>query len=804
MKTIVFSVLFALGASSSAHAVNFLEDARGAWQSYQNGMVRASSAHQPQDTWGEAANPVPSRAPVAKPAAKSKSIVPDASNVWGEYEGQQAASPQQYVPRPAAEPVARPAVPRVAATPSRSVVPVRVRAAAQNTQYAADPLAEDEAYVVPPARKALPQPATFNIASVGMIDYDKGCANPVRMLEGARVLAMRGMEQRAYDAYHTLFSTCGPKDLLNVYNEARSNLSPQKMAMLMDEPVMAAPKLMAVTSFSVLQNLYTANEEGAYEEAYRIVKENQGLILRVNDAGAPLVAGWLEQRNKNYADAEQYFRRAVTISKDPKISNSAVEGLVLAALAQGKVDRAAQLVANKKYVINSAIKGEIALAQARVALDSGKGEAALAYIEDAIKLGVKLDNSVLATQAWALRAAGRGAEARAIFERLYKKDPQNSEYQQGYVESLSDSKDLTTLKGIQSSLKGEAQARAQTVIASAYQAQGRRGMAVETTGIPDEALTSRGTVLVGSRNKSGDVGEEKLTHNYMGVGAKAYLTSTVALDATVGSNKFSNGVSSVTAKEAEIGLTVEGDDGTLRMTAGQIQSTKKSPGVAYGSVAVKTFEDDGGYFEGMVGRKPVQDSVKSVQHGIAKTFIGANGKVVVEPNTNLAYAVELGSAGGKNVKGNAYYEANASYNWELQKKGWSWLSVGPEVAIKGYSEDNNRFDAKHGGYYSPLSQYDFGVKANALSQEGGKMLLKGTVRGGVSNKSLYDSSMSGMYLEGSVGAGWLLNPYLAVGAGLGVKSSTGYSDTSAWLWATIPFEKRKGLYAEDLQWGFNK
>ena len=789
MKAIVLTVMMLFGMSMPAQAFDFLGDARSAWQGYQTGQVKPTPKKAPDDTWGEAAP-----APVA-PKPVSKSIVPMAADSWGSGAVEQPTMPRvqnvvEAVPAwraPKPEPI-RKANPPVATAVKPTKRVVRAEPA---------PVVAQEDIYMP--RGAVP---SFARASLDAYSY-QGCANPARTMEGARMLAMKGLEDKVYDAYLSLMSTCEPQALIQVYMEAKANLSPDKLQALLNEPVMASPKLLPVVSYATLQSLYDLNEAGEYEKATVLVRENSSLVLRVSEAGAPLVAGWLEQRNKQYTAAEQYFKRAIVIAKEPQIANSAMEGLVLASLAQGNVDKAVQLAANKKFRVSVPIQGEIALAQSRVLLAEGQGVQALEYLDKALKSGVKLDNSVLATQAWALRAAGRKPEAKAIFERLYNREPNNVEYQQGFVESLSDNREISTLRSIQASLKGDAQSRAQEVIAQSYQAQGRRGMAAEATGIPDEALSSHAALLVGGRNKSGDVGEEKLSHSYVGATAKAQLSPTTVLESTVGSHQFNNGRTTVAVKDANIGITMDDENNTYRMMVGQMQSSKKNPGVAYGEASIKMY-DDNATQQIAIGRKPVLDSVKSVQEGVAKNYVAANGKYDFGDNTNITYAGEIGVAKGKKTVSTGYYEASAGYNWDLPKKGWSWISVGPEVAMKGYADDNNQFDAIHGGYYSPLSQYDFGVKANALSQEGGTRLIKGTVRAGLSSKTLKDTSVSGMYVEGDVAVGWLVNPYLAVGAGLGVKSSSGYSDTTGWLWATVPFEKRKGLYAEDLKWGFTK
>lgn len=795
-STLLVTLFAMAGISAPAMATDFLSDARSAWQTYENGAVKPAKQRQVDDSWGEPVQKAPSRVPAPVAAPKSSD--------WNS-----GVAPSRRV-----EPVVESVPARRVAAPSPVRAAPRVAAAPRAVVDESDNWFDDDAPVAaaPAMRPDYAQPR--RAASVPQMQIERpvtGCSNPNRALEGLQILVQRGQEQRAYDGYLNLFASCSGQDLMNIYEQARTQLSPAAFATLMEEPVMASPKLAKVVYYANVQEMYALNDANQIEGALNIVRSIQNTLLASKDADALVVAGWLEQRAKNYEQSEAYFKRALTVDKVGKPAQSAFEGILLSYLAQGKVDQATALVGKVKFPVSKGIQAELALAQARVALSKENGQEALDALAKAEKLGLRLDNSVMATQAWALRLVGRSEESKAIFSRLYKKDKTNTEYQQGYVETLVDTKDVTGLEEIRQTVTGPARDRAASVLGDVYKRQGRRGKAAEITGQPDEALTSRVNVYAGSRNKSGDVGEEQLTHTYQGAASVVQVTNNLQITSEVVAHSLNDGVRTVTGKQGTVGVVYEGDDATVKVNVGKVNLdkpqgvAKANSGSAIGSLGVKVY-NDGGFNEATAFRKPVMDSTRSFagtanQGPVSKTGILLNGKQTMEdPNTNVTYSVEAGSATGRNVKSNSYYEANVGYNFESQRKGWSWLSWGPELGMKSYSEDQNQFTNGMGGYFSPLTQTDIGVKGNFLSEEGKKYLVKGTARAGYTNKSLHDSSASGMYMEGEVSAGMLLMPYLAVGAGLGVKSSTGYSDNSVWLWASVPFEKRKGLYSEDLTW----
>lgn len=797
--------MFALaGITSPVLASDFLSDARSAWQSYESGAVKPAKQRQVDDSWGE---------PEAKSAVKPQSaaVAPVRSSEWNTG----AAPTRRSAPTLSQD--AAPVVKRPVVAPSQASAG-RVQPRTQPVQRAVvednDNWFEDDNGAVPAAvtRPDYAQPRRGTAVAPMQVERPVvGCSNPNRALEGLQVLVQRGQEQRAYDGYLNLFASCYGQDLMNIYEQARTQLSPAAFATLMEEPVMASPKLAKVVYYANVQEMYTLNDANQVEAALNIVRSIQNTLLATKDADALVVAGWLEQRAKNYEQSEAYFKRALTVDKVGKPAQSAFEGILLSYLAQGKIDQANSLVSKVKFPVSKGIQAELALAQARSALAKEDGQGALDALAKAEKLGLRLDNSVMATQAWALRLVGRTDEAKAIFSRLYKKDKNNAEYQQGYVESLVDTKDVSGLEEIRQSVTGPARERATSVLGEVYKRQGRRGKAAEMTGQPDEALSSRVNVYAGSRNKSGDTGEEKLTHTYQGAVAGIQVNNNLQVTSEVVAHSLNDGVRTVKGKQGSVGFVYEGDDATVKVNVGKVNldkpqgGAKANSGSAIGSIGVKVYNDDG-FNEVTAFRKPVMDSTRSfagtaTQGPVSKTGFLINGKQGMDsPDTNLTYSLEAGSAGGKNVKSNSYYEANVGYNFESQRKGWSWLSWGPELGMKSYSEDQNQFTNGMGGYFSPLTQTDIGVKGNFLSEEGKKYLVKGTARAGYTNKSLQQESASGVYMEGEVSAGMLLSPYLTVGAGLGIKTSSGYSDNSVWLWASVPFEKRKGLYAEDLTW----
>src|SRR5690606_28273165 len=136
----------------------------------------------------------------------------------------------------------------------------------------------------------------------------------------------------AYDAYLRLLSSCtDEKELVGTVHEALRNLSETSLDMLVDEPVLAAPKLAPAMYAFRLQRLYAANRFGDEARALDLARQIRIPMLASDDVGALTLAGWLEQRAREPKEAERLFRAALRHDRD---ANDAREGLVFALLAQ--------------------------------------------------------------------------------------------------------------------------------------------------------------------------------------------------------------------------------------------------------------------------------------------------------------------------------------------------------------------------------------------------------------------------------------------------------------------------------------
>ena len=164
----------------------------------------------------------------------------------------------------------------------------------------------------------------------------------------------------------------------------------------------------------------------------------------------------------------------------------------------------------------------------------------------------------------------------------------------------------------------------------------------------------------------------------------------------------------------------------------------------------------------------------------------------------LEWELGAGSVSGQNISNNAYLDMRASVMRDFVNPNFSWLTAGPELRISQWTRDENRFGAGFGGYFSPKSDTQLGVKFNALTHESGTSLYKASGFLGYVSRGLSYGSESGMGAEVDASAGWLLSSQLIAKAGVAFRTAPGYTDTAFFVGLTIPFEKRTKLFSSDI------
>jgi hypothetical protein len=688
---------------------------------------------------------------------------------------------------------------RAAPAPVERAAPATRRAGASNTN--APPQAAAQRYYVAGPRTAAVRR-----------DSDAACTNVERAWEGAENVARRGDAPRAYDAYLRLLASCTTRDELEGTAQRAADVLPEPLLeRLLREPVMASRELAPAAYVVQRQRMYNAHAARDTQAALTLSRTIRKQVLASADPTALEVSGWLEQSAREPKTAEALFRAALAVERN---SEGAREGLVFALLAQDKVGQAATEAQRLDGVNAPAVRAEVVLAQAQEHLKHERFEAAVASLDDAKALGLHADDGVLQMRAWALKGAGRSAEALALFRSLAQGAPQDAKLQEGLVETLYALGEDDELERLSAS-GGIAGEKARAARARRLSDHGQRVAAARLVGEQVEGTGSAVTTTLGLRSKSGETGEGRLTEASARASGAMAVGAATRVEVDAEALRLSDGRDSVRGKELRARVRTE--IGAMQVTGGAGASQA-------GNDTRPTFEARArlntatGYVEAGITREPVRDSVRAYGgKGIMVTDAGGAlvSRFVGRALDTQAYAlasyaldaagryrldgsIAAGSVTGENLAANGYYRMSVSATRQFEYPGYSWLSAGPYLSLQSYERDENRFDGAYGGYFSPKSDVNLGLLGNALTREGGSSLYKVSAKLGFVSRGLHYGNDSGAALETNAEAMWLLSPHLAVGAGLQLRTSPGYTDVAARFGVQIPLERRSKLYATDL------
>lgn len=628
------------------------------------------------------------------------------------------------------------------------------------------------------------------------------CVNVARVWEGAQALAQRGQEDRAYDAYLKLLSSCtDEKEIDGTAWQVTKNLGPANITRLLDEPVMSSPKLEKAAYALNSQRMFNANKAKDFKTALSVSRAIRSQMVTRMDSGALVVAGWLEQGAGHYKEAETAFRNAIRFDKT---GNSQREGLVQSLLSQGKL---AQAMSEMERVDSSpeadSLRTQIKVAQAREAYENNEASKALRLMSDAERMGAEVDDGFLAMKGWALRADGKPEQAAQLFEQLHRASPDKEEYRKGLVESYISARDYDALQRWTSEpgVMGE---KAREALALRLAAQGRRIEAAALDGTPVEGLKGGIAAGVSVRNKSGNPGQGQLTTQGMpSFSVNAAVTGNTRVELEGGQVRVDDGVHNTEGRELRARVVSEGD---TRVVAGLGVSEVAGSTEMTGELKIRQYVDKGGYVEAGAVREPVMESVRSyagVQSNGKKTGRAMKTGLVASGQhpyggMRMEWSLSAGSVSGENIQSNAYADVRAGVTKDIERDGFSWLTIGPELRMGQWTRDENQFKGTYGGYFSPTSYSELGLKFNALTLEGGTSIYKATGFLGYLSRSLSYGTEAGLGAELDLTSAWLLSPYLIARAGATFRTTPGYTDTGMHFGVMVPFERRTKLYGSDL------
>lgn len=811
-RLLVVSLLAAFAVPAQAQVSAVIDAAREKLSEIQTGRTAKSNpvaAKGAVDSWGD---PMPWRGEEAVPlqagrqkpgAAKltqrdlTKEQQADERNLDDRFTDRRVRTDQVRVerveeqPRVVAEPLRRVAAPAAA--------PVRRAAAPRAAAPRAAP--EDRAYQRVTAEREAPSSAA--------------CTNVKRAWEGASAMADRGQDDKAYDAYLRLLSSCREEsELLGTIFQAQKNLEKSSVARLLDEPVMQSPKLEGALNALKLQQMFAANKSKDARTALTISREIRPWVLDGKNAGAMEVSGWLEQRAKNPKAAEALFRSALRVDPD---SDGARQGLVFSLLAQEKVDAANREVKQLTSSNADEVRAEVALAQARQSLQQKRYAQAITYLDEAETLGISLDSSELETRAWALKGLGKSKEAGQIFAELAQANPNDPKMAAAAVEAMMLNRQFAEVKELsrENSPIGIA---AKAATADHLEATGQRREAANMRGTTAEGYAGNLNTGMTVRTKSGEQGEGRLLATTIPqVSVSMPVGDSSELNVDVSRLSVKDGRNSADGMEVRVGGKTRVGDVDLDVMAGVSRVGDSTKPVIDARASVDTAI---GKLGARVSHLPVVESVRSyagVNVDIPGTnpgdpskrvFVGramdtqasVSGSMPVGDDSGYSVDWEAGggAVSGTNTESNGYYKGSVALMKDFSHPSFSWLNAGPYLNVSSYERDENQFGGTEGGYFSPKSDVGFGLMGNLQTTEGGRSMHKASAKMGYVTRSLNYGTDSGISLEGSSQSAWLVGSHLIVGAGVGFRASPGYTDLSVRVGLTIPFEPRAKLYSSDL------
>jgi len=743
------------------------------WNNYRSGRITKSTpvpADGAVERWGDPKSNRPVQTPTPQRATETQQRA-----------DKPTSTPRRTTEIPADTPVAEPAVVKAAPKPRQNI----------EDRYYAQRFENPSSAAVQPG----------------------GCANVSRSWEGAAALAERGDERRAYSAYLRLLSTCNDeKELIGTAYQAQKYLSPDNLDRLMLEPVMESPKLRQAMTTLKVQRMYAANKARDSKQALAISREIRPAILEAGDAGALEVSGWLEQRAGQSKTAESLFRSSLKINRD---SEGARQGLVFSLLAQNKIDAATREAERLEGASGDEIRAEVLLAQSRSALKGGQYQDALRKLDQAERMGLDADQSVLETRAWILKGLGKNEQSAKLFLSLSQEYPESSAIRVGLIDTLYAARDDKTLAQLSQQTDATGNA-AKEAMARRYEEQGRRGEAAKLRGERVEGESGNLSTALGFRWKSGDAGEGRLNETaFPTLAGEFKLGETMRLGLRGERYNLDDGVHSGSGTEFRARLTtqIKSVDVMVGLGASETGDSTK----ATFETRAKMFTRDG-HLEVGVMREPIRDSfrsysgvitpltqsdgsTRSVLVGRAMDTFGyiAGSNLINEANRyKLNWSVGGGGVQGTNIENNGYYRAFFAVTKDLDDVDFSWLSVGPYLAVQSYQRDENRFNGPYGGYFSPKSDVGVGMMTNLMTREGSNSLYKLRAQMGYVSRGLYYGNDSGISIEGVGEAAWLISPNVILGAALALRTSPGYNEVIARVGVKVPFESRSKLESSDL------
>ncbi|TNE42582.1 MAG: hypothetical protein EP347_00805 [Alphaproteobacteria bacterium] len=225
-------------------------------------------------------------------------------------------------------------------------------------------------------------------------------------------------------------------------------------------------------------------------------------------------------------------------------------------------------------------------------------------------------------------------------------------------------------------------------------------------------------------------------------------------------------------------------------------------------------------------RTPVYESILSAS-GAKDPISGEAFGGVVETGLEVSYFGPLSeqwnvSAGGswgqrtgEHVQDNNHVKVALGISLNLEKPGFTYLSIGPSYRYESYDHNLSQFTVGHGGYYSPQELHNLGLALNFMTDEGREWLVKGDVSIGAQTATQDESpyypilpgphvnfysgdDTTGLGIQGQMQGVWRLSDRWMLEAGAYGQNNEDFSEVMGFIKLRFHFGARSATYSSDL------
>lgn len=571
---------------------------------------------------------------------------------------------------------------------------------------------------------------------------------------------------------------------------------------------------------------------------------------RTRNAKTAELLGWHYYNKDDFSAAAYWFEQAGEWSPG---SEDALYGLALAKLRSGELTTAENLAkANRANPKMITLLGDIYSRRATEAYELGRFKQSIRFFDQTREYRPLSRNEQIVL-AWAYRESNQPVASAALFEKLYRENPDRASAE-GLYSSLTKLKNYDKLNEIAETVPGPLEGVYETADPQNYYKAGLYRAAFDTEGEKVypilENLNSPSLEMgFGYSQKSGQEGESALTEVVAPyLEARFYPAnrneimvriSRISLDAGNLSEGANVGTPPLEFAPYSYTPTTQ-EDGLFDFRLRWEYQDWVSPYIEIGTTPIGgplqsrpvgragvTYRHMGGYVQGEFYSRSIKQSMLSYV-GIVDPYTGNTwGRVTetgfaasvfqtIAPDWTIFAGGSVAQITGEDVQNNDRVAFTLALAKELNVDGFEYFTLGPAVSYEAYSNNQNFFTYGHGGYFSPdyILQGVFG--ANFLTMEGEQWLIRGAGSVGLQtnqqNSAPYfplnpdgrtypgSNSSTGVFLLEADG-GILINDNWMLGATAAYTVTADYNAGWASIYVRYFFEPRKGLLRSDLTSG---